>query len=174
MNRSLELSTVSLFLITAIAAAQEPQAILTTHVISLADGGPVPEASISLRGTSLGGKTDSLGNLTIKGVAQGRYLVEAKRVGFAPATAAISAGSRDTLELVLMLRPVAETLKTVKVIDTATRIQLREFESRRRNHVGGFFLDETVIRAAESSRISELLKAKVPGLQVQVGPDHEF
>lgn len=171
MHRAFELSTVFLFLITAIAGSQEPRAILTAHVISLPDGGPVPEATVVLRGTPLAGKTDSLGNVTLKGVAQGRYVVEAKRVGFASATAAIRAGSSDTIELVLGLRTVAETLKTVKVIDTATRMQLQEFESRRRNHSGGFFFDETAIRAAESSRISELLKAKVPGLVIQSGPD---
>jgi hypothetical protein len=79
----------------------------------------------------------------------------------------------DTIEVVLLLRAVAQTLPVVTVEDSSVSPALTEFEARRRNHIGGFFIDRAAIAHWESSRIYELLEAKIPGVRPRVSPDQK-
>jgi Carboxypeptidase regulatory-like domain len=152
-------------LIVASAARAQHGAVVVAHVLDGPDGAPVPAVTVTILGADLRATTDSLGTVVIRGVPPGPFSIEARRIGFAPAVSQLRSAGQDSIDVLLVVRTVAQTLPRVYVLDSATALNLEEFDARRRNHIGGYFIDHAAIHAWESSRISELLEAKVPGIR---------
>jgi hypothetical protein len=148
-----------------IAGAQERAGVIITQVIDGRDGSPIASVDVRILATTFAGRTDSSGTVALRGVPSGRFAIEGRRPGFAPTISEIQWPGSDTLQVVLILRPAVQTLPTVNIVDSAVPPELREFESRRRNHAGGFFIDQAAISKYEGSAINVLLEAKVPGIR---------
>lgn len=162
---------VPLVLAASVAAAQQPKTTVVAHVLDVRDGAFVAAAEVSILDTQLRGRSDSLGRVAIAGVPAGSFSIEARRLGYKPVVTQLMVSGSDSLEVVLAMSPIAQALAGVKVTETAARIHLREFDERLHNHIGGFFITDSVIRRAEAGRISELLEARVPGIRPAVRPD---
>jgi hypothetical protein len=162
-----------LFGATTLAGAQ--RGAVVAHVLNAADGLAVAGADVTIVNTQLHARTDSLGTATLTGIPSGDVSIEARRVGFGISMAKVKApAGADTIEVVLLLRGTTQTLPVVTVKDSAVSPTLSEFDSRRRNHIGGFYVDQSVIAKWEGSRIAELASAKFPGIRAEVTPDQKI
>lgn len=148
---------------------------VVAHVLNAADGIGISDVEVTIVNTQLHMRTDSLGTATLTGIPAGEVSIEARRSGFGIATAKIKTPrGTDTIEVVLLLSGTAQTLPVVNVKDSTVSPPLSEFDSRRRNHIGGFYVDQSVIAKWQSSRISELASAKFPGIRPEVTADQRI
>jgi TonB-linked SusC/RagA family outer membrane protein len=143
-------------------AAQDRTGIIAGRVIE-AGGGPIPNAQVSVAGTTLGGLTNAEGRFTIRGVPAGNVTVRVARIGYAENTkpASVTAGSTTTLEFALT--KVAVNLSAV--VTTATGDQ-------RRLEVPNQVATIDAAKAIESAQIStvgDLLIGKAAGVQLLPG-----
>ncbi len=149
------------------AAAQSGSLIGRISSDSLRGGAIAAE--ITLPALHAVAHTDSRGRYRVSGLVPGRYLVEARAVGFK-----MSADSVDIprsgeavhdfalTRFVAALPPVVTTTPEVRYVSPG----LRGFETRR--HRGfGHFLAEDMLRKHDDDRLSDLLSTRIPGLSVQ-------
>jgi hypothetical protein len=94
--------------------------------------------------------------------AAGSYEIDARRLGYKPVRSRVMVLQGDTAEVLLAM------LAGMKVTETAAQLHLREFEARLRNHTGGYFITDSVIRIHDPEGIQALLHARVPGIRVEV------
>jgi len=80
---------------------------------------PLPGATITIDGTTLGGNTDANGNYTISGVNPGNYTLTAKFVGYAASKQTITVGS-SVITVNFSLKPDSKSLNEVVVIGYGT------------------------------------------------------
>ena len=163
-------SLILLLVAASAGVAQQPGTLVVAHVMDVRDGSLIPAADVTILGGEFRGRTDSLGRVAIAAVPAGEYSVEARRLGYKPAVTHVIVSGADSLEVVLALSPISQALPGMKVTETAATIHLREFEERLRNHIGGFFITDSVIRRAEADGIEVLLKGRVPGIRPATGP----
>lgn len=150
-------------LASSIASAQRGTRVVA-HVIDLRDGALVPGAEVSIIGLDGTARTDSLGRAVLANIPSGAHQLVARRLGYKAATTSIMV-SGDSLDVVLTLSPTAQALAGVKVTETAAELHLREFETRLRDHIGGYFVTDSILRRNESAGIIALLHARVPGIR---------
>ncbi len=84
------------------------------HIRS-ADGQPVPYVTISLSGTVLNGQTDPSGNFLFIKVPIGEQTIQARFVGFEPASQSISIRANETSKVEIILKETSEQLNEVVV-----------------------------------------------------------
>jgi hypothetical protein len=164
-------SLILLLVVASAGVAQQPGTLVVAHVMDIRDGSLISAAEVMILGAEFRGRTDSLGRVAIAAVPAGEYSVEARRLGYKPAVTHVIVSGADSLEVVLALSPISQALPGMKVTETAATIHLREFEERVRNHIGGFFITDSVIRRAEADGIEVLLKGRVPGIRPVTRPD---
>jgi Carboxypeptidase regulatory-like domain len=149
------------------AAAQSGS--LVGRISSDSLGGAAIAAEITVPALHAVAHTDSRGRYRVSGLVPGRYLVEARAVGFR-----ISADSVDIprsgeavhdfvlTRLVPVLPPVVTTSPEVRYVSPG----LRGFEARR--HLGfGHFIVEDILRKYDNDRLSDLLSTRIPGVLIQ-------
>ena len=143
-------------------AAQDRTGVVSGRVIE-AGGGPIPNAQVSVAGTTLGSLTNAEGRFTIRGVPAGNITVRVARIGYGENTrpATVTAGGTITLEVTLT--KVAVNLSAV--VTTATGDQ-------RRLEVPNQIATIDAAKAIESAQISnvgDLLIGKAAGVQLLPG-----
>lgn len=149
--------------------AQTRGSVLLAGVGDAETRGFVANADVTLRGLRLHSRTDSMGKATISGIPEGTYYVVARRLGYVPLAAPVRFSGSDSLEVILLMQPAALSLDTVRTTESAVASWLREFEERRRTHIGGYFITGDDIRRANGATLSSLVSAKIPGVQVVQG-----
>lgn len=108
------------------AAAQTGR--ITGVVSDSMSGRPVSDVQVYVTGTRLGTVTDAEGRYTITAVPTGTRAVEARRIGYRPATAAniaVSAGATVTVNLQMVAAPLTlQAVVTTGVVDptSGTRV----------------------------------------------------
>lgn len=117
-------------------------------------------ATVTLQEASRTASTGDRGFALFPGVPQGTYTVQARRLGYAPASGAVRIGG-DTTEITLTLIPVATSLPTVIATERMDRPWLRDFHQRRETREGTFVTAEE-IDALHGTDWATLLRAKVP------------
>ncbi len=145
------------------SAGAQVQASITGSVKDVATGQPIPLASVSVVGTSLGAQTNGQGVYTIRGVIAGRVEVRALRVGYAEKRASVTAISGQAVTLDLTMGAVPTTLSPV--VTTVTGEQ-------RRVEVGNAIAQVDAAKVKETSAIGsvgDLLTARAPGVMVVPG-----
>ncbi|MFO0241655.1 carboxypeptidase regulatory-like domain-containing protein, partial [Gemmatimonas sp.] len=143
-------------------AAQDRTGVVAGRVIE-AGGAPIPNAQVSIAGTTLGSLTNAEGRFTLRGVPAGNVTVRVARIGYAESTkpAVITAGSTTTLDF--SLTKVAVNLTAV--VTTATGDQ-------RRLEIPNQIAQIDAAKAIESAQISnvgDLLIGKAAGVQLLPG-----
>ena len=132
------------------------------------------DAQVVVRELRLEARTDSLGEATFRGMPQGVYTLEARRIGYAPLVTPVSITAHDTVEVLLLLRRPVTQLPAVEVVDTPASPFLKEFEARRAQHIGGYFITEREIRRELGSDLVAVLRKRVPGIRAELLPDRRI
>jgi hypothetical protein len=131
----------------------------------------VPGAEIRIGGRA-GGVTDNAGRFRLSEVARDSVLIEARRVGFAPASLSVPTGSDTTVAITLA--PISQELDAVKVSRRPVEPHLRAFEERMlaREHGagGGVFITAAEIERRAPPRATSIFD-NISGIHVlRVGP----
>ncbi len=155
--------------IAAPGEAQRGGIVLSVAVRDAHTGEPVIGAEVTVRDANLKARTDSLGRVLFPGVPLASGSIGVRRLGYAPLETSFRS-TGDTLRILLQLEPVAQALPRASVVDTEGLSRLPEFESRHGKRFG-WFITEKEIRAAMGSRLSDLIRTKIPGLRIRDNPD---
>jgi hypothetical protein len=116
--------------------------------------------------------TNYLGEFRLGEVPAGRYAVAVRAVGFQPFTDSITvrAGAGVDGDIVLTALPV--NLDPARTVAAAPETRLppgiAELEERRKLHMGGFFVTDSMLRANDERKLTYLL-AQAPRLQQALG-----
>lgn len=111
------------------------------------------------------------GTFIIRDVPPGRWLLEARRVGYTPSTQNVTVRSGETTTVHVVLRAVAQPLDTVSVVQRSivperygSSSRMHEFYRRRARARGRFFTRDE-IEASGRAKLTDLLRL-VPGARV--------
>lgn len=120
--------------------------------------------------------TTATGTVSLSFLPEGGSMVRVTKIGFTPETNVVPITPADTTPVMIMLRPLAQTLPTVVTKDTAAPLTspgLREFDERRRQGAGHFITDE-VLRKNETKNMTYMVR-QLPGVQIDCprGPSHQ-
>lgn len=148
------------------AHAQEVQPAAAIHgVVRDTTGAAVAYAEI----TAASGRvlSDSAGEFRLADVPAGRTVLQVRRIGYQAGSWTGAIRSGETLPVVVTLTPIARDLDAVVVEASSggNSRQLRGFYQRRQRY-GGHFLAREDIEPHDDSRMSDLLRARVPGVSL--------
>jgi Carboxypeptidase regulatory-like domain/TonB-dependent Receptor Plug Domain len=127
---------------------------------------PLPQARISVVGTTLAAEADTDGAFRIVALPTGSQRIEVKLLGYATTLipVQIEAGRDANLEVALTAIPVE--LRTVKVsADPPVLPEMRRFAERRARGSGTFFTRADIDRM-EARFFTDILR-RVPGMQIE-------
>ena len=150
------------------AANARAQGSVAGRVLTAESRAPVVGAEVSVVGQARQVVSDSLGKFSLRDVKAGTVFLITRAVGFKPDTARVEIFPDESISRDVTLHASTTTLGTVVVRDSmnVTTAKLKEFNERRRNVVGGRFLDSTVIAKWETRKAGDLLST-VSGVDVQ-------
>jgi TonB-linked SusC/RagA family outer membrane protein len=143
-----------------VAHAQGGAGRVTGTVSDSATGQPVAEALVTVVGTRFGARTDNVGRYAITGVPAGTYRIEARRLGYRPATVpdvAVPDGGTATVDMRLGASALTlEAVVTTGVVDptAGTRVPFT---------VGRLDADNAPVPATNAV---ETLQGKIAGVTV--------
>jgi TonB-linked SusC/RagA family outer membrane protein len=155
---------VSLTLALGAAPLMAQTGTLTGRVTNARDGLPVPNAQVSIPGTSLGAIVDVDGTFRVANIPAGAHEVRARSIGYQPVVANFSVEAGGTATVSLVLTESATALDAMVVTGTAG-------DTRRKaigNAVSTVNVPDVVSRSAVSN-VTDVLQAKVPGLTIMPG-----
>jgi len=109
------------------------------------------------------GITDSVGNFSIRQLRAGRYLMEIRRIGYAPLSGVVTVDS-TILSTVLAMDVVSRLLATVKVTAVSNdrvkeRLDRVGFLNRYRSGGAGTFIDRADILRRQPLTVADILNA---------------
>lgn len=149
----------------AFATAPGPrESVLIVHVTDAVTKALIVDAEVRLAPVSRVARTDSAGDAQFGDLLKGNYRIEARAIGYAPAEMTVELGG-DKLRISVSLDRISLALDTVRVRAERTSRNLREFEERRRHHIGRFFTDSALIDN-RAKGLKVMLATQIPGLMV--------
>jgi hypothetical protein len=157
-------------LVSASAAAQRPSFFGTVARDSLEH--MIGGAEIRILALDRATLSNYMGQFRFSNVPAGKYAVTIRYVGFKPYVDSIVVADGKFVERDYVLAEIPINLDTVR--SRAKQNQWRSpalnaFEERRRSNVGGYFLTDSVFRANEGQKLSDVL-GRLPGLvKVPIG-----
>ena len=119
---------------------------------------PVEGAAIALLGTPISLRSSVTGQFAGTGLRPGTYVLQARALGYAPASRVVELVASETLAVVFELEPVAITLPSVTVETQWRQRVMVEFEERRRQRRGVYITEEDIKRA-DATRLSDVLRS---------------
>src|SRR5690348_6373698 len=140
---------------------QAQQGTVAGQVTDKSNQQPVAGAEVLLGGTSLQARTARDGHYTITKVPPGQYSVQARLIGFATATSAVTVAAGETATADFALTAAAVPLDAVVVSATGQEQLKRELG----NNVGTIDAAKIAQEAAPVSA-ADLLNSRVPGVEV--------
>lgn len=130
------------------------------HVVDAKTGEHIPWVVISLKGTTIGTTTDATGHYTLKDLPEGKFMVEARYVGYETQTHEVVLKKKKTLELDFEITP--SSLSLDEVVVSANRNET----NRKLAPTLVSILDITTFDRTNSATISDGLNFQ-PGLRVE-------
>jgi hypothetical protein len=121
-------------------------------------------AEVTLEPVGLNGRTDFFGDVRFPALPGGVYTVKVKRVGYEPLTTPAKFSGRDSLVLIMLLKPASQELPDVTISESAPSPFLKEFDERRRQATGYYITDST-LRAAHGRKFEDLIAFTIPGIR---------
>lgn len=153
------LCAAALILHAPLLAAQAPDRTLLGRVTVAGSGEPVAGAAVSVEGTVLATRTDSLGRWVLRDVPMGSQVVVFQRIGFAPARIPVVVPARGVLTVDATLAVSALGLE--QIIVTADRT------GRARDELGtASVIERDAIANQISSSLQGILEL-LPGVPLQ-------
>ncbi|HEY4218229.1 MAG TPA: hypothetical protein VGM67_13890 [Gemmatimonadaceae bacterium] len=133
-----------------------------------ASGDPVEGVKISdvLGGAStITGKT---GAISLFFLPEGTSVVRLQKLGYEVQTLTVTIAPDQTSPLTMLMHRVVE-LPTVVTTDVATAkiaATMRGFTDREHNRKTGYFVDDSILRKSEDSRLADVLRNRTPGVNI--------
>jgi TonB-linked SusC/RagA family outer membrane protein len=143
---------------TAHATAQVTGTIRGTVVDSSTQRG-VPSAQVIVVETRRGAVTNDAGAFTLSGVPAGAVTVRVSRIGYEPATRAVTVSGNDVVAVSFVLKPAITMLSTVVSVGYGTA-------SRQNVSSAIASIDGAAIANTPVAGIDNALQGKIPGVQV--------
>jgi TonB-dependent SusC/RagA subfamily outer membrane receptor len=139
---------------------QQPVTVRGRVTEGTPDGAGILGVTVTIVGTRLSGITNADGMYRINRVPAGNRQVRAERLGYRPETKSIPVitDSSITMDFALTTQPTPLAEVVVTATGPQRRIEL--------GHVVGLIKADVLVREAPISTVTELLNARVPGLQV--------
>jgi hypothetical protein len=130
-------------------------------------GGVVSNAHLSIRGSGGQATSDSTGAFRLSELPAGDAVLEVRRLGYRPASTAVTIGAGKEISQDIELAPIAQRLAPVQV---RPRVEVYEsrlagFNERRTKHVGHFVTREQLDRMS-SARFVDAIRA-MPGVSMR-------
>ena len=141
----------------ATAQAQSQGRIVGT--VTNETGQPVAGASVVVVGTTLGAVTSATGQFTIGGVAPGARQVQARRIGFAPATREVRVAAGQPVTADFRLTAQATQLQGVVAVGYGT-------QSRRQVTGAVSSIRSQDITQVVTANPADAIKGRLPGVDV--------
>jgi hypothetical protein len=104
-----------LLAVPALASAQVNTTTVIMGRVTVAGGGALPYASITINGKNAQ-FTDSLGRFQIEGISAGNVTLRSKRIGFTPAEERVFISRGDTVRVTLQMTRLAIRLPTMQTV----------------------------------------------------------
>ncbi|HEY4219310.1 MAG TPA: carboxypeptidase-like regulatory domain-containing protein [Gemmatimonadaceae bacterium] len=121
----------------------------------------VGNAEVAVPQLNLKTTTNYMGEFRIGQIPPGRYAITVRAVGFQPLTDSIDvkAGATVDGDIVLTALPVNLEAAHTVAAETEHRLPsgLQELEDRRKMHMGGFFVTDSMLRANDQRKLTSLL-----------------
>ena len=140
--------------------AQQAAGAVTGRVTDAASGRALPDVQLVVAGTRLGAVTNAAGEYRIGGVPAGARTVTARRIGYQPASQAVTVAPNGTAAAEFRLAVSALNLEEVVVTGSGAPTE------RRRVGTSIASVDSTVIARAQAVTVDQALQGKVPGAQI--------
>jgi hypothetical protein len=155
-----------LLLAAAGAGPRESRAttVLVVQVADAATNGFIADAQVRVPTIGRIARTRWDGEAQFDNLENGKYHIEVRAIGYAPGNVDVAL-TGDTLPVFFSLERVSTTLDTVRVRAAGTSRNLREFEERRRQHIGRFFTD-SALADNRAKGLQLMLATQVPGMSV--------
>jgi hypothetical protein len=134
--------------------------------VTASDGGPLALAQISVIGTKVATRSDSLGAFQFVRVAAGLRVIQVARMGYQTILMPIHVQAAETahVRVVLAMAGVALEPIEVKAAPAPFSPAMRGFEERRARASGHFFRREEIVRM-QPRLFTDVLR-RVPGVQL--------
>ncbi len=141
---------------------------LHVTVADAATEGFLLDAEVTIEPFGLKRRTDFFGDARFPELPSGAYTVKARRIGYETLSTPVQFSGRDSVEIVLLLRPRSQELPTVTVEEDAPSPYLKEFEERRRQGKG-YYVTDSQIRASFGQSIEAIAASRIPGITIRTG-----
>ena len=122
-------------------------------------------AHVTLQPFGVNRETDFFGDARFPPLPAGVYTLKVIRRGYKPLSTPVRFSGRDSLELIILLKPTSQELAPVTILESAPSPFLKEFDQRRRQG-RGYFLADSALRAAHGRSLEDLIVSKVPGIRI--------
>src|SRR5262245_16948109 len=157
MGRRTFLAILTLFTVGAAAQAQQVGRI--TGRVMAAEGQYLPGIQIIVVGSTRGAVSDTAGRFTIADVPAGQQTVRATRLGYAPATQAVTVVAGQTLTVDLKMTPAAIQLEGVVTVGYG-------LQSRREVTGAVATIRADVLQQVVGGNPLDAIKGRVPGVDI--------
>jgi TonB family protein len=130
-------------------------------------GGVVSSARLSIQGSATQTTSDSTGAFRLAGISPGDAVLEVRRLGYRPASAAVTIAAGSEARLDLQLAPVPEQLAPVQVRQRAQVYdsRLAGFNERKTKHLG-YFVTREKLDQMNSARFIDAIRV-MPGVSMR-------
>ena len=137
-------------------------------------GTSLPDVNVAIVEAGRVTRTDTAGRFVIRGLPPGTYHITLRRPGFGPIAGSGSFAPGDSVDVTFRMRRLVVALDTVRTDTTAVRSEWQtEFEKRRSAGLGTF-LTTPDYRYREGTRLSDIIKSKVSGMELQRWNGHVY
>ena len=124
------------------AQAQRHNSRLVGAVADANTGTPLQNAVVRLPDLHRSVRTDQMGRFVFDEMPKGIFSVQVRQLGYAPSDFPMKFAGEDSIEAMVMLEPRAVQLGKVTVAESYVDPRLREFDARRRAHIGTFLTEQ--------------------------------
>jgi len=123
---------------------------------------PIAGARVALTGTTLAMTTDVAGQFALTGLDSGRYVIEIRAIGYAPAAWHLTLKARQVLRHVFPMDLLPVELPEVAVTgrQPLSGRRFADFERRRQAGIGAFLTQEGIERANTASLVDVLVRVR--------------
>ncbi len=119
-------------------------------------------------------RTDSTGFFVIRGLAPGAYHIAIRRPGFGPIMGGGRFAAGDSIDMTFRMRRLVVALDTVRTDTTRVRSEWQLEFDRRRSAGFGTFLTTKDYSYREGANLSDIIKSKVSGMELQRWNGHVY
>lgn len=148
-----------------VIATQQGRARATGRVVNRL-GQPLVGARVSLALGTQATITRANGEFTLDSLPSGTQALVARQLGFNPTEVPVELSTRQPAQVVIIMEDFTPALETVRVQASRERALEDVGFTQRKKSGGGYYLDEEAVKARQSVKFTEMLRA-VPGIRVQ-------